>query len=297
MRKIDASYRIMKLFKMLYKSPCSLDEICDEFYGEDIILNRETIAKYFKTLRSFGCVIRKRKGCFELVSVPFSLDLSDEDFYFLAAFENLGINLYGENIKEDLKNVLSKVLSLTDGSGYEKYRGYSNGVAKINHISLLFRDKISKLLKYGYDNAKIKILYGERKINISHISFKYCDNAVFVHAFNEDTKSYELLLLENIKEIYSTPKSSLASNFASNTVFEIRGRLKNSYTLYEGERVIKAGEDFLVIANNFEDKSELFKRLIRYGSLCKITSPKGDVEKFKEMLNKMENNLKNQTVS
>lgn len=281
----------MKIFQMLYKNPCSLDEICDELYSEDIVLSRETIAKYFKTLRSFGCVIRKRKGRFELVSVPFSLDLSDDDFYFLAAFENLGINLYGENIKEDLKSVLAKVLSLTDGSSYEKYRGYSSGVSKINHISVLFRDKISKLLKYGYDNAKIKILYGDKKINISHISFKYCDNAVFLHVFNEDMKSYELLLLENIKEIYSTPKSSLASNFAPNTVFELKGRLKNSYTLYEGERVIKVGEDFLVVANNYEDKSELLKRLIRYGDLCKIISPKGDIEKFKEMLGKMEHNL------
>ncbi len=292
MRKIDASYRIMKIFKMLYKGPHSLDEICDELYGEDIILSRETIAKYFKTLRKSGCVIRKRRGKFELESVPFSLDLSDEDFYFLAAFENLGLNLYGENIRDDLKTALSKILSLTDGSGYEKYRGFSNGVAKINHISLLFRDKISKLLKFGYDNSKIKVLYGDRKMNISHISFKYCDNAVFVHVFNEDSKNYELLLLENIKEIYSTPKSSLASNFAPYTVFELRGRLKNSYSLYEGERVIKTGEDFMVVSNNFEDKNELFKRLVRYGKLCRIVSPKGDIEKFKNMLDKMSDNFK-----
>lgn len=291
MRKIDASYRIMKIFKMLHQAPCSLDEICDRLYGEDISLSRETIAKYFKTLRKFGCIIRKRRGRFELVSVPFSLDLSDADYYYLAAFENLGVNLYGDNIKYDLRSAFTKILSLTDYSGYDKYGAYLSEASKINHISVLFRDKITKLLKFGSDNSKIKIVYDDKKMNISHVSFRYCDNAVFVHVFNEDNKSYELLLLENIKDICPTPKSSLVSDFAPYTVFELRGRLKNSYTLYEGERVIKIGEDFIWVSNNFDDKNQLFKRLIRYGKLCKIISPDCDIEKFKNMLNKMSANL------
>ena len=99
------------------------------------------------------------------------------------------------------------------------------------------------------------------------------------------------MLLENIKDICPTPKSSLVSDFAHYTVFELRGRLKNSYTIYEGERVITIGEEFIWVSNNFEDKNQLFKRLIRYGKLCKIISPDCDIEKFKNMLNKMSDNL------
>ncbi len=297
MRKIDASYRVMKLFKMLYERPLSLDEICDGFYMEDICINRETVSKYFKTLRRFGCKVGKRFGKFELKSVPFSLDLSDDDFYYLAIFQNLATDLYGESVCQNLKAALSKILLLTDYNAFDKYDARLLETRKISSSTLLFRDKIAKLLKFGYENSKIKILYNDRKINISHISFKYCDNAVFAHVFNEDTKSYELLMLDGIKEIYSTPESSFGSEFAPYTVFALSGRLKNSYTLYEGEKVIKMQEDKVLISNNFEDKNELFRRLLRYGNLCQIISPKGDVEKFRKMLENMKNNLKNKTLS
>ena len=114
---------------------------------------------------------------------------------------------------------------------------------------------------------------------------------------SEDTKKYELLLLSAINEIYSTPEISNKSAFAPYTVFEIMGRLAKTYTLYEGERVIKIKEDSIVVSNNYEDKAELYKRLLRYGTLCKIISTQDDIERFKQMLNKMEKALLASVVS
>ena len=293
MRKIDASYRIIKIFKMLYEKPYSINEIIDEFYRENIIINKETIIKYFKTIRQSGCILRKKQGKFSIESIPFTLNLSETDYENLVLFVNLGVDLYGEGMQQDLKNVMKKFSSLADISAYEKYM-LSFSAKKTNvKESNAFKDKISRLLAYGYDNSKIKILYNGEKVSISHISFKYYDNCVYVHAFNEVSKNYELFLLEEIKDIYSTPEIPLQGAFAPYTVFELYGRLAKTYTLYEGERVIKVEDNSIVISNNFEDKKQLYKRLVRYGTLCKIISTKSDIEDFKTMLKEMKNNLMN----
>lgn len=291
MRKIDASYRIMKIFKMLYNNPLTLNGIIATLQVEGILINKETLAKYFKTFRESGCKIKKYKGKYSIENIPFTLNLSDEDYYHLALFVNLGFKLYPENMQQDLTSAIKKILSLADECGYEKYAQSLGESVKITPEPFVFKEKISRLIKYGYEDSKVKILYKDKKITISHISFKYCDNAVYVHAFNEDAKKYELLLLSAINEIYSTPEISIKSAFAPYTVFEIRGRLAKSYTLYEGERVIKVKDDALVISNNFEDKNELYKRLLRYGTLCRIISAKNDIERFKQMLDKMYNAL------
>lgn len=276
---------------MLYDKPHSMTEIIDELYREDILINKETLAKYFKTIRQSGCILRKRQGRFSIESVPFTLDLSDTDAQYLAVFVNLGIGLYGENVQGDLKSAIKKIFSLTNKNAVEKYILSLSKTKNITPLPFIFKDKISKLLKYGYDNSKIKILYNDEKLVISHISFKYIDNSVYVHAFNEVSKNYELILLDSIKEIIPTPEISPNSVFAPYTVFELRGRLAKTYTLYEGERVIKVRDDSIVVSNNFEDKNRLIRRLVRYGTLCKIISTKDDILNFKLMLAKMKENL------
>ena len=293
MRKIDASFRIIKIFKMLYEKPLTITEIIDSLYKEDIVVSKETLIKYFKTIRQSGCILRKKQGKFILESVPLSLELLDNDYENLAIFENLTTGLYGENVQHDLKNAIKKILSLADKDTNEKFTLFLTKTKYAKQEPRVFKEKISTLLKYGYDNSKIKILYNGEKIVISHISFKYYNNSVYVHGFNESLKNYELYSLSNIKEIYSTPETSSKEAFAPYTVFEIRGRLMKTYTLYEEERVIKVKNDAIVISNNYEDKKQLYKRLLRYGNLCKIISTQSDIENFKAMLLKMKTNLLN----
>lgn len=291
MKKIDTSYRIMKIFKMLYNNPRTINEIINALQTDNISINKETLAKYFKTFKESGCEIKKSKGRYSIESIPFTLNLSDEDYYYLAIFVNLGSKLYDESMRRDLTSAVEKILSLANRCSFDEYIKNQDKSVKISPEPFIYKEKISRLIKYGYENSKVKVLYKDKKVTVSHISFKYCDNAVYLHAFNEDTKKYELMLLSAINEIYSTPEISGKSAFAPCTVFEIKGRLIKSYTLYEGERVIQVKEDALVVSNNYEDKTELYKRLLRYGTLCKIVSTNEDVERFKQMLDKVEGAL------
>ena len=281
----------MKIFKMLYNNPLSIGEIIKALSEDNIFINKETLAKYFKTIRESGCILQKRNGKFYMENISFTLDLTQSDYYYLAAFVDLGIKLYGESVQSDLKNAVMKILSLADKNKYENYTPKLMDFSFDSSIPFIFKEKISKLIKYGYGNSKIKIVYNGEKRYISHVTFKYFDSAVYIHAFDEQSKEYELLLLNDIDEIYSTPEISSRCTFAPSTVFELKGRLAKSYTLYEHERIIETKENSIVVSNNFENKTQLYKRLLRYGTLCKIISSKEDVENFKRMLAAVEKTL------
>ena len=291
MRKINAAYRLVKIFKMLYQNPQTFDDICQKLCDDGFLVNKETVGKYFKTLRKFGCVIEKKGGKFCLKSVPFSLDLTQGDFRILSLLENITLGLYGEDTCGYLKKALDKIISMADFDSKNAYMEHFENNHKIANLPEIYKEKIVKLIKLGSENSKIKIVCGSKKMTISQISFKYFHNIAYVHAFNEKNKKYELILLDDIKEITPSPEASYLSTFATSTVFALYGRLKNSYTLHEGERVISVENDRIVVSNNQEDKLELLKRLTRYSNLCKIISPQKDVEDFKEMVQQMLKNL------
>ncbi len=71
--------------------------------------------------------------------------------------------------------------------------------------------------------------------------------------------------------------------FALTTTFKITGRLKYAYDIKEGETV-SSYDDCLIVTNKNEDKSELFRRLLKYGNLCEILYPKTDRENFKNLV-------------
>ena len=75
------------------------------------------------------------------------------------------------------------------------------------------------------------------------------------------------------------------------TIFELYGRLKKTYLLKDEERIVDYTKDKLVIANSSNDKKKLFKRLLRYDILCKVTFPKSDVKEFTKLISDSLNNL------
>lgn len=66
MRKINSSYRIIKILKLLHDAPHSLAELSFELDKDGLSVGAKTITKYFLTLRTAGCSIKKRNGKFSL---------------------------------------------------------------------------------------------------------------------------------------------------------------------------------------------------------------------------------------
>ena len=114
---------------------------------------------------------------------------------------------------------------------------------------------------------------------------------------------------EKIKENYLKSKKNIIENFQANNellskkqenkenfyqnevIFELYERLAKTYVLKDYERVIDVDADKLVIASSTPDKNNLFKRLLRYDTLCKITFPKKERVNFKNLIEKTLDNL------
>ena len=74
----------------------------------------------------------------------------------------------------------------------------------------------------------------------------------------------------------------------SNTiVYEISGKLANTYKLKEGEVLLAKNNQKLFIKNMNEDFEFLAKRLIRYKECCKVLLPKEFENYFKNYIDKI----------
>ena len=98
-------------------------------------------------------------------------------------------------------------------------------------------------------------------------------------------------LLDDIVKI-AKKTQEINVNPQKEVVFELYGKLAKSYLLKEEESIVDYSKDKIVIVNHCEDKLKLFRRLLRYDILCKVTFPKADVRYFKSII---ENSLENIT--
>lgn len=292
MRKINSAYRVIKIFQMLYKKPHSMQEICTAFNSEKVEITCETVTKYFKTLRKFGCRIEKQSGRFTLKSVPFSLDLEEKDFKSLALLENILTSFGNGEFDNEYRGILDVIFSLADYNSAQEYEKYLEKTKNFDFFDNQNIEKIVKLVKYALGKQKARVLVGGEFAVISNVSFWHYDNKIFIHCFFEDEKIYKLFCLDNVKDILPLPSLCNVTCFAQTTVFELYGRLKKAYMLREDEKIIEICEDKIVVANNFDDKNALLRRLIKYGDKCRIISPKKDVDAFLKMLDKMAINLR-----
>lgn len=121
--------------------------------------------------------------------------------------------------------------------------------------------------------------------------FKGCILDILEHS-NKNTYS----TVENIqkpknklqKPLLKPPKNRIQDmpdeEFEKEIIFELYGKLANSYILKDNERIVDKFADKIVIANSSLDKEGLFKRLLRYDIFCKVLFSKDDREEFKKFV-------------
>ena len=114
LRKVNTSYRIMKILKLLHQKPRSINEICFELDVDNIGVKKETITKYFSTLRSCGCIVEKREGKFYLLNMPFFINLNKEELKTLAYFQKFSQKFNSKLFEEKIQSALSKLLKLSN---------------------------------------------------------------------------------------------------------------------------------------------------------------------------------------
>ena len=272
---------------MLTEEPRNMSEILLGLESENIFINKETITKYFKTLREAGCFIEKKKNKF-YIKYPI-LNFSADELKTLAEFEKISSNINCKTNYAAFLKFLDKLFVLTHKTEYEKYKkiclkSNKNKNSWSEKISLKYRDKIEILSRFMDENsAMVKIVYKNKNYTITPISFRYYQDSASIFAYDNKKNVNKNFALDGIEEIKGTPITSTGGDFGLSTTFKITGRLKNNYILKEGE-IAMDSDGALIVTNNKEDKTELFNRLLKYGEYCEILYPKSDRQKFLELV-------------
>ncbi len=287
LRKLETSYRIMKVLKMLHAKPLGIDELCYELDINEVGVNRETITKYFSTLREVGCVIEKRGGKFWLKHMPLFVNFTRKELETMAIFQKFTQKLHQKRIDDKIQSALAKILRMTDIELHKQYYTILSAV-KFEDIFYKNKEKFELLSNFFDENSRnLKIKYRGGYFKISPKSFKFGENSVYLFAFNEANKKYENFLLDDIEEIMSLIQSKSTQDFALSTIFKITGRLASGYFPYEGEIVTRMNKDNKNVLNKIQDKKELRARHLRYGEFCTLISPQSELEDFVKEIDEM----------
>lgn len=285
-KKLTTPLKIIKILKLMTEKPVSLKEITESLEEDDNFVNRETITKYFTTLRNAGCNIQKKQNKF-YIKYPI-LSFSDTEFKTLADFQKITKNLTSKKDYNEFLKFLDKLFALADTKKLSEYKRILQNTEDKNLVSSnVFKDKIESISNFLTEPLqKIKIIFEDKPYTIIPIKFRYFKNSICLFGYdcaNNVNKNFPINKIQSIKQ---TPSLAQSTDFGLSTTFKIKGDLKKSYMAKEGENV-SPYDDYLIVTNKNEDKEALFKRLLKYGTNCEILYPKTDREKFHTLIHSL----------
>ncbi len=278
MRKINSSYRIIKILKLLHDAPYSLEELSFELDKDGLSVGPKTITKYFLTLRTAGCSIKKRNGKFYLENVPFFIDLNKNELNTLAYFQKFSQKFNSKKFDTKIQSVFSKILKITYKETKFKYAKILNKIPITTIPTIRKRCHeiigiISNILK---DDLRLKIQYNDELFVIVPKSIKFSKGTAYLNAYDERSQKYKRFIISNIVALSSMGANKGADNFALATVFKVNGRLAKNYYPYEKETIHHESENEKIIYNKHQDKLSLIHRCLKYGTCCEIISPQSE---------------------
>lgn len=289
-KSLSTPYKIIKILNIMTKNPVSIDEILSTFENEGIFIERETISKYFATLRNAGCNIQKKRNKF-YINFP-ALHFSQCDFSTLAEFQKTISTLNSKNNYSYFLKFLDKLFALCPKSDIDNYNiAYKKCLTEKSFLDEKtvekYKNKIEIFSEFINNTPqKVKIIYEEKRYNITPLNFRYYKNSISLLAYDNNKNVNKNFLLDKITSITRIPSISANTEFGLATTFKLKGRLKNTYILKEGETGMARG-DYMLVTNKTEDKNELFNRLLKYGTNCEILYPKSDRENFLNLIKRL----------
>ncbi len=306
MKKISDKYneaciKVFDMLKLLSNGTAKYRDIIDLFTGNEksdntganVILN-----KYLNTLKIFGINIYKSKNIYYLQNSIFSINLDNNDIRMLKKLKNTSGILQNHKQKEifdrfikDIELRLTRVAKEaldsqspeeTDSINYEYIEKYKNLITRCE--TCCFENQKLEL-SFTIDNKNYKVLCDPKEII-------YKNQKAYLSVFNHLSRQIFDVPVDAITSVKQLPVLSKIKESSATVVYKIKDDLAKSYQLKEWETCDGKFDEngWLTIVNHNEDFDVLLKRLMRYGSNCKVISPKT----FKEsMISAIDDTLKN----
>lgn len=290
----DTSIRVLETLKVLSKEKMRIQDIINHFEKidpENRIYTNEVILKYLNTLKVFGFRIIKEKDQYVLLNMFNQFSMTENDLSALMLIEKSSKQFPEEKIKQELTAFVADIeRRLSDSTKINMHK-----IKKLQSNNLNFEytqhiDKIKEYEKYCIDGQRLKISYRDKAKNPSTIiadpiEIKYVENNIFLSIYSPTSAQIQNLNFNLISKVEQLPLKSNASGICSCATFALKGRLAKAYKLHESERLLeKFSDEHIVILNQKEDRTSLLKRLMKYGDLCEVISPKSLREEMQDLI-------------
>ena len=259
-------------------------------YDKDYILKHlnikmPTFYKNIQKLRACGFLINKNNAKYTILRYKNILKLDNKEKSTIAYMLNLALKYLPKYKYDNFKNFIRKYISLANETDKNEIINKFQLIKKYDLIEE-YEEKIDTLEEFILKKEKIKItLRSNRTFLIKPLKFDWKKDKPILHYINFTKNKEEKLNIENIAKIgQNNIKDYIVQD--EEIIFELFGKLAKRYLLKNDERIVKSTKDTLIVASGTQDKETLFKRLLRYDTLCKILFPKKEVDNFNKLIDK-----------
>ncbi|MBR1616560.1 hypothetical protein IJ670_00260 [bacterium] len=276
----------LSLFKLLSYKKVPKQEIL-----EKLNIMTPTFYKYLAKYNDADFKIQKIDNFYQINIYKNVLKLNEPEKSAIAYMMNIA-RIYLPDYKYKIfrnfcDNFLMLSNSYTHKEIYEKYN-------TLRHAYFVeeFGDKINILERFMKEKKDVVVtLKNKKEFFITPLKFDYKKDNIVLVCEDKIMQKDETILLKNIVKI-SSLKGKKMQIQKNEIIYELTGRLASTYLLKQNERIISSSANSLKIACKYDNKSVLFKRLLRYDTLCRVLFPKTEVQEFKKLIDKSIENIK-----
>jgi len=269
---------IYKIFTMLSERECKKEEIL-----ELLKIKPPTFYKSIQKLKSAGFKIKKKNNYYYLEKYRKILSFDNCEKSVIAYMLNIALKYLPQYKYGYFKNLIQKYIFLAREADYNEIIKKFQLLKKYSLIEE-YKEKIKELEVFIIKKETAKITINSNKVlRIRPLRFDWKKEKIFLCYMNMAKDEEEKLNIENIVKIEKNTQKDFI-NGENEIIFELYGALAKRYLLKKDERVVKNKKDSLVIATKTNDKAALFRRLLRYDTLCKILFPKYEVNNFNKLI-------------
>lgn len=292
----DACIKLFTFIKMLYEGDVDFKKVLDLFSDgnyDGTSNTHVTLNKYLNALKIFGVKVKKIHGKYHMFSSIYKLKFNLNDLKSIEALKDADKMLPDGKTKKNFEEFLHKLEMRYDETA-QSLEQISDNTQNL-HLSFYHSEMVEQVKqcqKYCQDKLKLELIFTNEKdeeLNLicSPLEQTYVKRKICLKVMgNSGNRVYEIPI-ENIKSVKQLPVASSPASIPTTVVFKIKDRLAKNYKLREWERLDKIEIDGShVIVNKNEDLELLLQRIMRYGSECKICSPKFLREEMVERINK-----------
>ena len=274
---INSGVKIFLIIEILFSSPKNIEEISNKLLEYNIKADKKTVSKYLRTLKLFGFEIEKINGRFQVLNSPLMIKQKNsgaEIIFLLMEYFFEKENVEYEILKRKFKNIFDVEENLKIKNSIEKTLQLSQSAKK--NLEL-----INNLIKKN--KTEINAKYKGKKLKLTIKEIKFAKNGVFLFAKDKNLKNSRHNKINNLENIKPDKTKNLKFKIKEGVNFKIKENLIKNYILKRGE-IANYINNEAIITNTYEEKEEIFSRLLKYGTKAEILTPEREKRQFIQKL-------------